>query len=115
MLGFQAEIDDPISEPGGQKSGGLYETGGRGWLVPAEGEKFTDHANHGGWNSMVVCGTGDHIVIELNGFRTVDRHDWGMQHAGHLALQLHGGQDVLMHFRKIEMLKKRDPGGVLRD
>jgi hypothetical protein len=97
--GFQAEID-PASDVGG-----LYETGGRGWVVQPKAEDVKKRLKTGEWNDLAVSAHGGWIVVHLNGWKSADlRGDMGRAE-GHLALQLHGGQEMLVQVKDIEILK----------
>jgi len=98
VKGFQAEID-PRSNPGG-----LYETGGRGWVARPSQETVKKCFKPDDWNQMTVSAHGRNIVVHVNGVKTAELKDDPGRLEGHLALQLHGGQDVLVTFKDIETL-----------
>ena len=85
--GLQAEID-PL-----QGDGGLYETGGRGWVVEPDSADVKKWYKPGEWNTMTVSAKGQSVVEHLNGYKT----------EGYIALQLHGGQDMLVSFKDIKI------------
>lgn len=96
--GFQAEV-----EPG-YTTGGLYETGGRTWVVQTDEDTMKNNYTPGEWTDMSVSAHGRRVVVHVNGHRTADlRNDPGRTE-GHLALQLHGGQDMHVEFKQIELL-----------
>ena len=99
IVGLQAEIDPA------RHSGGIYESGGRGWvaLPTAEGEKAIKPV--GQWNSMEVRVEGDHIVTHLNGIKIVDYTYKPAKYTdGHIALQIHTGQHGFsVRFKDIEI------------
>jgi hypothetical protein len=68
--GMQVEVDPNV----GKHSGGLYESGGRGWLMmpSAEGEQAL---KPGAWNDLEVSVRGSHIVSKLNGAKIADYND----------------------------------------
>jgi hypothetical protein len=104
--GFQAEID-PRNDPAG-----LYETGGRGWVVRPTAEFVKEHFKPGDWNEMTVSAHGRDIVTYLNGAKAVElKNDPGRWVEGHLALQLHGGQDVEVMFKDVEVLQGAGEAG----
>ena len=87
IVGMQAEIDPS------RHSGGLYESGGRGWVaLPTEsGEKAIKPV--GQWNKMEVSVQGDHIVTHLNGVQIVDyTYSPAKFTDGAIGLQIHTGQ-----------------------
>jgi 3-keto-disaccharide hydrolase len=99
IVGLQAEIDPA------RHSGGIYESGGRGWvaLPTAEGEKAIKPV--GQWNSMEVRAEGDHIVTHLNGVKIVDYMYKPARYTdGHIGLQIHTGQHGFrVRFKDIEI------------
>ena len=98
--GFQAEID-PANDVGG-----LYETGGRGWVVKPTAEQVKTYFKPGQWNEMTVTAEGRHVVVHVNGHKTAELKDDPGRLEGHLALQLHGGQDMHVEFKEIEIRVK---------
>lgn len=107
VTGFQAEIDPQ------RKTGGLYETGGRAWVVEPPPELLAEAYRPGDWNVMTVSARGRWVAVELNGVPTAELRDDPGRLRGHLALQLHGGQDVHVEFRRVEILVDESPGRVL--
>ena len=93
--GLQAEID-PL-----QGDGGLYETGGRGWVVEPDSADVKKWYKPGEWNTMTVSAKGRSVVVHLNGFKTAEIHDDPGKTEGYIALQLHGGQDMHVSFKDI--------------
>lgn len=99
VKGFQAEID-PDND-----AGGLYETSGRAWVVQPKPEDVAKWYRPGQWNEMSVIAIGPRIVVHVNGHKTAElRNDPGRR-SGHLALQLHGNQDMDIEFRDLEILE----------
>ena len=95
--GLQAEID-PLKD-----AGGLYETGGRGWVVQPDSADVKKWYKPGRWNTMTVSAKGQSVVVHLNGFKTAEIHNDSGRREGHIALQLHGGEDMLVSFKDIEI------------
>jgi 3-keto-disaccharide hydrolase len=99
IVGLQAEIDPA------RHTGGIYESGGRGWvaLPTAEGEKAIKPV--GQWNSMEVRVEGNHIVTHLNGVQIVDYTYTPTKYTdGHIALQIHTGEHGFrVRFKDIEI------------
>jgi hypothetical protein len=95
--GMQAEIDQ------GQGAGGLYETSGRGWVVEPDTADVKKWYKPGQWNTMTVLAKGQSVVVYLNGYKTAEIHNDPGRTEGHIALQLHGGQDMLVSFKDIEI------------
>jgi hypothetical protein len=96
--GFQAEID------ANNDIGGLYETGGRAWVVKPSPEEVKKYFKPGQWNQMTVSAHGRHIVVHVNGHKTAELKNDPGRLEGHLALQLHGSKDMHVMFKDIEML-----------
>jgi len=96
--GFQAEIDES------KDVGGLYETGGRAWVVQPSVEDVAKWFRPQEWNQMTVSAHARRIVVHVNGRKSAElKKDTGRLE-GHLALQLHGSQDVHVMFKDIEIL-----------
>jgi len=95
--GFQAEID-PL-----HGAGGLYETGGRGWVVEPDSADVKKWYKPGEWNTMTVSAKGQSIIVHLNNYKTAEILNDSGRTEGHIALQLHGGQDMLVSFKDIEI------------
>ena len=95
--GLQAEID-PL-----KGAGGLYETGGRGWVVEPDPADVKKWYKPGKWNSMTVSAKGQSVVVHLNGYKAAEIHNDPGRIEGHIALQLHGGEDMLVSFKDIDI------------
>ncbi len=95
--GMQVEVD-----PGkGKHTGGLYESGGRGWVAmpTAEGESAL---KPGEWNDLEVSVHGSHITTHGNGVKVVDYTDPAPKFTdGVIALQIHTGGGVKMRWKDI--------------
>jgi hypothetical protein len=100
--GMQVEVDPSI----GNHTGGLYESGGRGWVIQptAEGERAL---KPGEWNDLQVFVQGNHIVTQLNGVTIVDFNDAAPKfNDGVVALQIHTGGGVRMRWKEIYIRTK---------
>lgn len=97
VTGFQAEIDAT------KDIGGLYETNGRSWVSQPTPEQVATWYKPGQWNEMVVKAHGGHIVVEINGKTSAELMNDPGRPEGHFALQVHGGQDVDVWFKDIEI------------
>lgn len=95
--GFQAEIDAV------RDVGGLYETGERAWVVQPTPEQVQQYFRPGAWNDLVVRARGGDVEVYVNGVQTAALEDDPGRRAGHLALQLHGSQDMEVHFKDLEV------------
>jgi hypothetical protein len=105
VVGFQAEVDNSSDV------GGIYETGGRGWVQRPDHAKTTAIAKPGDWNTMVVRAIGPDVTVLLNGSQTVELVDERGRREGRIALQLHGGQDMEVLFKDLEILEIPGVGG----
>ena len=95
--GMQVEVDPSI----GKHTGGLYESGGRGWVaMPTEaGEKAL---KPGTWSDLEVSAHDNHIVTQLNGVKIVDFTDSAQKFSeGVIGLQIHHGGGVKMRWKDI--------------
>ncbi len=101
--GMQVEVDPSV----GNHTGGLYESGGRGWVKQptTEGEKAL---KAGEWNDLYVLANGPHIVTQLNGLTIVDFTDPKPQFTeGVIGLQIHTGGGVKMRWKDI-LIRERE-------
>jgi hypothetical protein len=111
--GMQVEVDPSV----GKHTGGLYESGGRGWvkMPTAEGEQAL---KSGEWNDLEVSVEGNHIVTQLNGVKIVDFVDPAPKFTdGVIGLQIHTGGGVKMRWKDIFIGGDREhssPGPSLR-
>jgi hypothetical protein len=98
VSGFQAEIDPE------KDTGGLYETNGRKWVVQPKAADVKRWYKPGEWNEMTVTANGKHLIVHVNGMKTAEvPNDTKGRPFGKLALQLHGGQDVDVWFKDLEI------------
>ncbi|MBN1338224.1 MAG: DUF1080 domain-containing protein [Bacteroidales bacterium] len=96
ITGWQAEV-----APKGNGTGGIYESGGRGWLcrIPVEKESVL---NTDGWNEMVISVEGDRVITWLNNEMMCDLTDENMGKGnGVIALQVHDGGGIKVRWRNI--------------
>ena len=97
--GMQVEVDPSP----GKHTGGLYESGGRGWVAQPtpEGEKALKPAD---WNELEVSVRGAHIVTQLNGAKVVDFTDSAPKFTdGVIGLQIHTGGGVKVRWKDISI------------
>lgn len=97
--GMQVEVDPSV----GKHTGGIYESGGRGWVIQptAEGEQALKPE---AWNELKISAHGNRIVTWLNGVQIVDYTDTAPKFTdGVIGLQLHTGGGVKMLFKDIEI------------
>lgn len=95
--GMQVEVDPSI----GKHTGGLYESGGRGWVaMPTEAGENALKPND--WNHLKISAHGNRIVSELNGVKIVDFTDPAQKFSeGVIGLQIHTGGGVKMRWKDI--------------
>ena len=107
VAGFQAEVD-PSPE-----TGGLYETAGRGWVLRPDPELMERIYQAGQWTHMRVIALGPDVTVQVNGHETARLVGDPGRREGHLALQLHGSQDVRVEFRGLRLWERglEDPPG----
>ncbi len=98
VAGFQADI-------GQQYWGCLYDESRRNKiLVQAPADALTG-LKRDGWNQYTLMAHRDHIILELNGVRTVDyaEKEPGIDGSGIIALQVHGGPPMEVQFKDIRI------------
>lgn len=101
--GFQAEVDNS------QAVSGLYETGGRAWVQQPDAAVIQRIYKPGEWNEMSVTAMGRDITVSLNGTQTVQLKDDRGRMSGVIALQLHGGQEMEVMFKDLEIRTELHP------
>jgi len=100
IQGMQVEVDPT------RHTGGLYESGGRGWVDwPApEGERAIRPTD---WNDLEVSVEGNHYITRLNGVQIVDYVDPAPKFTdGVIALQLHTGGGVKIRWKDLYIQEK---------
>ena len=99
IRGLQVEVDPAP----GKHTGGLYESGGRGWLVwPAE--EAEKALRPGEWNDLELEVRGRRIRTRLNGIPAVDFTDPSPKFTdGVIALQIHTGGGVRVRWKDIRV------------
>lgn len=99
MAGLQGQIE-PKNDVGG-----LYDSDGRGWVAKPKKETVAKAFKPGEWNAMTISAHGTRIALNVNDWRIAELlHDEKGRLEGHFGLQLHGGQDLNVQFRAIEIL-----------
>ncbi len=99
--GFQAEVCED------NETGGLYETGGRGWVMQTDKAAMEKAKTYkpGAWNEMWVSAHGNRLVVHVNGTKTADIVDEKQTRAkGLFGFQLHGGQEMDVQFKDVALL-----------
>lgn len=98
VRGFQAEIDAV------ENAGMLDETGGRARVAIPDEKLVAKAFKPGKWNEMVVSAHGGRITVHVNGHRMTELHDDPGRAEGHFGIQLHGGQDMRVQIKRVELL-----------
>jgi hypothetical protein len=100
VKGFQAEVDNS------PEVGGLYETDLRAWVTRPDPELIAKVVKPGEWTDLLVTAIGDDLTVSLNGVTVVELlDDEKCLKEGHLALQLHGGQNMRVQFKDLAILE----------
>lgn len=97
ITGVQVEVDPRPN----MHTGGLYETGGRNWLVwpNPEAERAM---KVGEWNDVRFSVRGNRIMTWVNGVLALDYTDPSPKYSdGIIALQLHAGGEGKMRFKDL--------------
>jgi len=98
VAGFQADV-------GQQYWGCLYDESRRRKILVQTPAEILAGLERDGWNQYTVTAQGDRIILELNGIRTVDyvEKEPGIDRTGIIALQVHGGPPMEVHFKDIRI------------
>jgi len=104
--GFQMEVDNS------KEVGGLYETGGRAWVKRPDPKLIKKIYKPGKWNQGSISAIGKNVVVRINGEITSQLKNDKGRLKGHFAMQLHGGMDMEVMFKDIEIheMKPADDG-----
>src|SRR5438046_4485597 len=100
--GMQVEVDPSV----GKHTGGLYESGGRGWvkMPTAEGELAL---KAGEWNDLEMAVEGNQVVSQLTSRKTVAvAQPATRMRDGVIGLQIHTGGGVRMRWKDIFIQEK---------
>jgi hypothetical protein len=81
----------------------LYEERGRGILERYPEDKAKEIVKNNDWNEFVITAKGDHVTIDLNGTRVIDRTDSKFDKEGIIALQVHVGPAMEVRYKDIEI------------
>ena len=96
--GFQVEIDET------DETGGLYETGGRGWVHQPTAEVAKKRAyKKGEWSDLELTANGGDITVKINGFVSTKLTNDKSRKEGHIGLQLHGSQVMHVEYKDIQL------------
>jgi hypothetical protein len=99
--------DGAVSGPQADVADGFwglfYEERGRGILERYPEDKANALVKKGDWNEFVITAKGDHVTIDLNGVRVIDRTDPKFDKDGIIALQVHVGPAMEVRYKDIEI------------
>ena len=96
--GFQVEIDET------DETGGLYETGGRGWVHQPTAEVAKKRAyKKGEWSDLELTAKGGDITVKINGVVSTKLTNDKSRKQGHIGLQLHGSQVMHVEYKDIQL------------
>ncbi len=97
-------VSGPQADVADDQWGLLYEERGRGQLQRYPLEKAKALLKDDGWNEFVITAKGQHVTIDLNGTRIIDRDDPKFDKEGIIALQIHVWPDPMeVRFKDIEI------------
>ncbi|MCA9269044.1 MAG: DUF1080 domain-containing protein [Planctomycetales bacterium] len=97
--GFQVEVDTT------EETGGLYETGGRGWVVQPTAAALAERKyKPGEWTDLELTANGQDITVKINGVVSAELKNDRGRREGRLGLQLHGGQEMHVEYKDIAIL-----------
>ena len=101
ISGWQVEVA-PAGHPK-DKTGGIYESYGRGWLIKPSAE--TDSVlKMGEWNTLKVVAQGDQVSTWLNNIPMVSINDSLIgKGKGSIVLQIHDGGGIKVKWRNIKI------------
>jgi hypothetical protein len=94
VAGPQADVAD-------RYWGLLYEEKERGILERYPEEEVEKIVKKDDWNEYIITFKGDHLIIELNGTKVIDRKDPEFRDDGIIGLQLHVGPPMEVRFKDI--------------
>ena len=96
--GFQVEIDRT------QNTGGLYETGGRAWVIRPDQEAIKERKYQPGeWSDLEIHAVGKDVSVHINGILSTELKNDPGRTKGFFGLQLHGGQDMHVEYKDIRL------------
>jgi len=98
VQGYQADL-------GAGFWGCLYDEHRRNKVLVKAPKSLAKVLKTGGWNTYVIRAEGSHIVLTINGLKTVDykEPDPKIARKGIIALQIHSGPAMRMEFRNLRI------------
>jgi hypothetical protein len=95
--GLQIEVD-PRNE-----SGGIYESYRRKWVDKPTKEEQQQYFKPKEWNSVEISAYGGDVTVKTNGIVSAELKNDPSRPAGHLAMQMHAHNKLLVMFKDIEI------------
>ncbi len=96
--GLQVEVDPR------NNTGGIYESYGRKWVSQPSAEVVKKAYKLDKWNEMEILADGGHVVTWLNGTKIAESKNDPATSPGHLVMQMHSGNKMLVMFKDIKVL-----------
>lgn len=96
--GLQVEVDPR------NNTGGIYESYGRCWIGKPTAEVVKKAYKLDEWNEMEILADGGHVVTWLNGTKIAELKNDPVVAPGHLVMQMHSGNKMLVMFKDIKVL-----------
>lgn len=100
--GLQVEVDPR------NNTGGIYESYGRAWISKPEANIVQKAYKLDEWNEMEILADGGHVVTWLNGIKIGELKNDPVVEPGHLVMQMHSGNKMLVMFKdiRIQVIRK---------
>ncbi|QEG33373.1 3-keto-disaccharide hydrolase [Bythopirellula goksoeyrii] len=95
--GLQIEVDPR------NNSGGIYESYGRAWVSKPSDEAQREYFKPDQWNDLEITAQGGDVTVKVNGVTSAQVTDDPSRPEGHLAMQMHAGNEMLVMFKDIEI------------
>ena len=74
----------------------------RAWVRKPDPKMISKLVKPGNWTDLLVSAIGNNITVYLNGTKVTELlDDAKCLKEGHIALQLHGGQDMRVQFKDL--------------
>jgi len=102
LVGVQLDLDDESA-----KAGGLFETGGKGWL--AKSSLTTSPATGDVWNEAIISAHAGQFVSFVNGAPAATFADSNSETPGSPAIEVFGGNDAQIEVKEFAVLGEPVP------
>ena len=96
--GLQIEVDPR------NNTGGIYESYGRRWVCQPSAELVKKAYKYDRWNDMEILADGGHVVTWLNGHKIAELKNDPVVAPGHLVMQMHANNKLLVMFKDIKIV-----------